>query len=101
MWTLSRAKRSEIMKAVRRENTAPEMVVRRLLHGLGFRYRLHAKELWPATQRGAVPRGSGLCRGACRARRVPGCAGHDLTPFWGGPGSSPARGVGLPAETAS
>ncbi|MGO4840893.1 very short patch repair endonuclease, partial [Rhizobiaceae sp. 2RAB30] len=33
------------MKAVRRENTAPEIAVRRLLHALGYRYRLHAKEL--------------------------------------------------------
>lgn len=39
------AKRREIMRAVRREDTAPEMVVRRLLHRLGFRYRLHAKDL--------------------------------------------------------
>lgn len=33
------------MKAVRREDTAPEIVVRRLLHAQGYRYRLHAKEL--------------------------------------------------------
>lgn len=33
------------MKAVRQKDTTPELVVRRLLHSLGYRYRLHAKEL--------------------------------------------------------
>lgn len=29
------------MRRVRRENTAPEMVVRRYLHSIGLRYKLH------------------------------------------------------------
>jgi DNA mismatch endonuclease (patch repair protein) len=33
------------MQAVRSENTQPEMVVRRLVHGMGFRFRLHRKDL--------------------------------------------------------
>ena len=33
------------MRAVRSRDTAPEMTVRRLLHRLGYRYRLHRKEL--------------------------------------------------------
>lgn len=37
--------RSEIMARVRGRDTKPEMLVRRLLHGLGYRYRLHAKGL--------------------------------------------------------
>ncbi len=37
--------RSRIMSAVRQKNTKPEMAVRRLLHALGYRYRLHASEL--------------------------------------------------------
>ena len=37
--------RSEIMRAVRSKDTAPEMVVRRLVHGMGCRYRLHRKDL--------------------------------------------------------
>ncbi|MBA3315068.1 MAG: DNA mismatch endonuclease Vsr [Planctomycetota bacterium] len=36
-----KATRSRIMAAVRGKHTAPEMVVRRLAHGLGFRFRLH------------------------------------------------------------
>ena len=33
------------MGRVRGRNTKPELIVRRILHGAGFRYRLHAKEL--------------------------------------------------------
>lgn len=33
------------MQAVRAKDTKPEMVVRRLLHGLGYRYRLHDPRL--------------------------------------------------------
>ena len=33
------------MKAVRRKDTAPEMIVRRLLHAAGYRYRLNVKKL--------------------------------------------------------
>lgn len=37
--------RRRIMRAVKGKDTGPEMLVRRLTHGLGYRYRLHAKEL--------------------------------------------------------
>lgn len=37
--------RSANMKAVRRKDTAPEMIVRHLLHAAGYRYRLHIKKL--------------------------------------------------------
>jgi DNA mismatch endonuclease, patch repair protein len=43
--TVSPAVRSEIMRRVRGKDTGPEMVVRRLVHSLGYRYRLHAKDL--------------------------------------------------------
>ncbi len=33
------------MRAVRSRDTKPEMKVRRLLHRLGYRYRLHRKDL--------------------------------------------------------
>lgn len=33
------------MSRVRSKNTAPEMRVRRLVHGMGYRYRLHARDL--------------------------------------------------------
>lgn len=37
--------RSRIMRAVKGRDTGAEMVVRRLLHGLGYRYRLHRADL--------------------------------------------------------
>jgi len=43
--TLTRSQRSWLMSQVRQKNTKPEMKVRRLLHSMGFRYRLHGKDL--------------------------------------------------------
>lgn len=43
--TLTPRARSERMARIRGKNTKPEMVVRRLLHRMGYRFRLHAKEL--------------------------------------------------------
>ena len=37
--------RSKVMRAVKSRNTEPEMTVRRLTHGMGYRYRLHRKDL--------------------------------------------------------
>jgi DNA mismatch endonuclease, patch repair protein len=37
--------RSRTMRAVKSENTSLEMSVRRLVHALGYRYRLHVKDL--------------------------------------------------------
>src|ERR1700681_1759849 len=37
--------RSEIMRRVRSQDTQPEILVRRLVHSMGFRYRLHGKSL--------------------------------------------------------
>ena len=43
--TLTVAQRSEMMARIRSKDTTPEMRVRRLVHGMGYRYRLHAPEL--------------------------------------------------------
>ncbi|HEY4361781.1 MAG TPA: DNA mismatch endonuclease Vsr [Bryobacteraceae bacterium] len=45
MDTLTRAQRSERMGRVHSKNTKPEMAVRRLVHSLGFRFRLHRRDL--------------------------------------------------------
>lgn len=37
--------RSQIMRSVKSRNTKPELIVRRLLHRLGYRYRLHRADL--------------------------------------------------------
>lgn len=38
-------KRSEMMSGIRAKNTKPEILVRQLLHRLGYRFRLHCKDL--------------------------------------------------------
>jgi len=43
--SLSKAERSERMSRVRGQDTKPEMLVRRLVHRMGFRYRLHDRSL--------------------------------------------------------
>lgn len=42
---LSVEKRSANMRAVRSKDTKPEMLVRRAAHALGYRYRLHRRDL--------------------------------------------------------
>jgi DNA mismatch endonuclease (patch repair protein) len=41
----SREQRSRNMSAIRGKDTKPEMVVRCIVHGLGYRYRLHRRDL--------------------------------------------------------
>jgi DNA mismatch endonuclease (patch repair protein) len=43
--SLSPKERSEIMARVRSKNSRPEMLVRRRVFALGYRYRLHQKSL--------------------------------------------------------
>ena len=45
MDTLTPAERSERMGRVRSKHTKPEMMVRSLVHRMGFRYRLHDRSL--------------------------------------------------------
>lgn len=42
---VSPEKRSRMMAGIKGKNTKPEMVVRKLVHGMGFRFRLHRKDL--------------------------------------------------------
>lgn len=39
------SKRSRIMSSIKSKHTKPELAVRKLLHGMGYRFTLHAKEL--------------------------------------------------------
>lgn len=47
--------RSKIMRAVGRTNTKPELLVRQILHRMGFRFRLHNKKL-PGTPDIVLPK---------------------------------------------
>lgn len=42
---LTPEKRSECMSKVRGKDTTPEMKVRRMVHAMGYRYRLHIKDI--------------------------------------------------------
>lgn len=77
-------KRSATMRAVKSEDTAPEMQVRRFVHGLGYRFRLHAKNL-PGKPDMVFPR-------LKAAILVQGC-------FWHGHGCK--RGARLPKANAN
>ena len=45
MDNLTDKQRAYCMSRIRAANTAPEMIVRRRVHGLGYRFRLHRKDL--------------------------------------------------------
>src|SRR5687768_16524426 len=42
---LSQAERSENMRRIRSRNMKPELIVRSVAHRLGYRFRLHRKDL--------------------------------------------------------
>lgn len=45
MDTVSAQRRSEIMSKIRSRDTKPELAVRRYLHSIGLRYRIHRRDL--------------------------------------------------------
>ena len=52
---VSRERRSTMMSRIRAKDTGPEIVVRRIAHRLGFRFRLHGRDL-PGTPDIVFPR---------------------------------------------
>jgi DNA mismatch endonuclease, patch repair protein len=42
---LSQLRRSDNMRQIRSKDTAPELILRRLAHAMGYRFRLHRKDL--------------------------------------------------------
>ena len=42
---LNREQRTYCMSRIRGKDTKPEIVVRRIVHGMGYRFRLHQREL--------------------------------------------------------
>jgi DNA mismatch endonuclease (patch repair protein) len=57
--TLSPHERSQLMNRIRGKNTKPELFVRRLLHSMGYRFRLHRHDL-PGKPDIVLPR-HGVC----------------------------------------
>jgi len=87
--TLNRKERSERMALIRGKDTGPEMVVRSLVHSLGFRYRLHGRSLpgkpdlvFPARRKVIFVHGCFWHRhsdSACKLARMP----KSRLDFWG------------------
>ena len=63
--------RSRIMSRIRGKDTKPEILVRRLMHGMGYRYRLHRRDL-PGTRDLTFPARSKIIF-------VHGCFRHDCS----------------------
>lgn len=65
--------RSRNMAAIRGRNTGPELQVRRILHRMGFRFRLHRRDL-PGTPDIVLPRyRTVILVHGCFWHRHPGC----------------------------
>ncbi|MSQ59714.1 MAG: DNA mismatch endonuclease Vsr [Betaproteobacteria bacterium] len=74
MDTLDARQRSARMALVRAKDTKPELQVRRLVHGLGYRYQLHRSDL-PGTPDLVFPaRGKVILVHGCFWRRHEGCS---------------------------
>jgi DNA mismatch endonuclease (patch repair protein) len=76
--TRSPAVRSRIMRSVGTRNTGPELVVRSLLHRMGYRFRLHSKKLpgkpdlvFPSRQKIVLVHGCFWHGHACDKGRLP------------------------------
>ena len=68
-----REKRSEIMSRIRGRDTKPEMIVRRIAHALGFRFRLHHRDL-PGSPDLVFPKHRAVVMvHGCFSHRHPGC----------------------------
>lgn len=83
---MSAEERSLLMSRIRGKNTSPEMTVRKLLWGAGFRYRLHAKGLPGRPDIVFAKRRAALFVHGCFWHRHEGCPLFRLpktrTPFW-------------------
>lgn len=76
--TLTRAQRSAVMGKVRGKGTKPEVAVRRLVSGLGVRYRLHAGGLPGSPDLAMAGRKRAIFVHGCFWHRHPGCASTRL-----------------------
>lgn len=83
---LTPERRSANMSRIRSQDTSPEMVVRKLLHGMGYRYRLHVASL-PGKPDIVLPKLKAIIevRG-CFWHQHPGCIDSHIPksrrPYW-------------------
>ena len=80
------AARSALMRRVSREHSTPELVVRRTLHRLGFRYALHRRDLPGSPDLVFPARRAVVFVHGCFWHRHPGCVAATMpktrTSFW-------------------
>nr|WP_280139072.1 DNA mismatch endonuclease Vsr [Phyllobacterium sp. CL33Tsu] len=78
--------RSSLMARVGPQDTKPEMIVRRVLHSMGYRFRLQAKELPGRPDIVFRPRKKAIFVHGCFWHRHPGCrkatTPKTRTKFW-------------------
>ena len=76
----STSKRSEVMSRIRGKDTTPELQVRSIVHRLGYRFRLHVRDL-PGSPDLVLPRlGTVIFVHGCFWHRCPTCnLGHPKT----------------------
>jgi len=84
--TLTVRQRSELMSRIRSKDTKPEWSVRRLVHRMGYRYRLHAKELPGRPDLVFRPRRKVIFVHGCFWHRHEGCPANRMpktrTDYW-------------------
>jgi DNA mismatch endonuclease (patch repair protein) len=65
--------RSRMMAGIRGQNTAPELAVRKMLHAMGYRFRLHRRDL-PGSPDIVLPKyKTAIQVHGCYWHRHPGC----------------------------
>lgn len=86
MRSITTSERSQLMRKVKRQDTAPEMIVRRIAHRLGLRYRLHRADLPGSPDIVFGPRRKVIFVHGCFWHRHPGCSRASTpktrTDFW-------------------
>lgn len=84
--SLTPAQRSQNMSRIRGKDTSPELTVRRLLHGLGYRYRVHRKDLPGTPDIAFSARRKAIMVHGCFWHRHPNCrfayVPKSRTKFW-------------------
>jgi DNA mismatch endonuclease (patch repair protein) len=88
MDTVDRETRSRMMAGIRGKNTRPEMAVRRAAHRLGYRFRLHRRDLAGSPDLVFPARRKVIFVHGCYWHRHPGCrfaySPKSNTEFWNG-----------------
>jgi DNA mismatch endonuclease, patch repair protein len=84
--TLSPQERSALMSRVRGKDSVPEWAVRRIIHRMGYRYRLHARDLPGTPDIVFRKRRKAIFVHGCYWHRHPGCKRSSTpstrTEFW-------------------